>query len=120
MCYYSLVNKENIMKYENLACVVGGIVTIFALGTLYLKDRDAYKEEQKGEEVEYSHDWECRFIIVDGYNGHGKDLKHYVNDYKRNTNHSITFVGEDGLLTTIPYPYFQIIPNPKPKKETEL
>ena len=112
------------MRYDNLACVVGGIVTIFALGMLYLKDRDAYNEEQKVENpvevVEFSHDWECRFIIVDGYNGHGKDIQHFVNDYKRNTNHSITFVGEDGLVTTIPYPYFQIIPNPKLQKEEEL
>lgn len=107
------------MKYENLACVVGGIVTIFALGILYIRDIHDWDKENKDiviEEVEYSHDWECRFIIVDGYNGHGEDLKHYVNDYKRNINHSITFVGEDGLLTTIPYPYFQIIPNPKPQK----
>lgn len=109
------------MKYDNLSCIVGGIVAIFALGILYLKDRDAYKEEQKVENpvevVEFAHDWECRFIIVDGYNGNGEDLKHYINDYQRNTDHSITFVGQDGLLTTIPYPYFQIIPNPKPKRE---
>ena len=116
------------MKSEIVATVVGGIVTVAVLGFCFLAEKDEREQEVKaaqfvsvgGTDEVVQHDWECKFCIEDGYNGNGKDLKHYVNDYKRNTNHSITFVGEDGLLTTIPYPYFQIIPNPKPKKETEL
>jgi hypothetical protein len=108
------------MKYDNLACIVGGIIAVAALTFAFLTERQKDNVIVPQNEVEYAHDWECRFIIVDGYNGHGQDLQHYVNDYKRNTDHSITFVGEDGLLTTIPYPYFQIIPNPNPQKEKEL
>ena len=57
------------------------------------------------------HDWETKFIIEDGYNG----KTHYINEYNRNVDHSITFVGDDGLLWTIPYPYFYIRVNPSVK-----
>ena len=57
------------------------------------------------------HDWECRYIIYDGYNQ--RINPHYVNDYTRNVDNSISFIGEDGLVWRIPYPYYAIETNPK-------
>ena len=57
------------------------------------------------------HDWECRYIIHDGYNQ--RINPHYVNDYTRNVDNSISFIGEDGLAWRIPYPYYAIEINPK-------
>ena len=57
------------------------------------------------------HDWECRYIIHDGYNQ--RINPHYVNDYTRNVDNSISFIGEDGLVWRIPYPYYAIETNPK-------
>lgn len=107
------------MKTEIVATIVGGIVTVISLGFLFLNERDireAEAAEQKiaefnsvgGTDEVISHDWECKFCIEDGYNGNGKVMYHYINDYTRNVDHSITFVGHDGLLWTIPYPYFYI------------
>lgn len=62
---------------------------------------------------EIKHDWECNFIIDECYTMDGANTFHYVDSYVRNTDHSISFVGEDGLLTRIPYPYFRIIVNNK-------
>ena len=57
------------------------------------------------------HDWECRYIIHDGYNQ--TIHTHYVNDYALNVDNSISFIGEDGLVWKIPYPYYTIEVNPK-------
>lgn len=57
------------------------------------------------------HNWECRYIIHDGYNQ--SITLHYVNDYIRNVDNSISFIGEDGLVWRIPYPYYAIEINPK-------
>ena len=57
------------------------------------------------------HDWECRYIIHDGYNQ--TIHTHYVNDYIHNIDNSIGFIGEDGLAWYIPYPYYAIEVNPK-------
>ena len=54
------------------------------------------------------HDWECKFCIEDSYNGDGKVMYHYIDGYTRNVDHSISFVGHDGLVWNIPYPYFYI------------
>lgn len=115
------------MKTEIVATIVGGIVTVISLGFLFLNERDiraAEAEAQKiaefnsvgGTDEVVPHDWECKFCIEDGYNGNGKVMFHYIDEYTRNTNHSITFVGHDGLLWTIPYPYFYIHVNPNYKK----
>jgi hypothetical protein len=57
------------------------------------------------------HDWECRYIIQDGYN---QSIHiHYVNNYILNVDNSISFIGEDGLVWRIPYPYYMIEVNPK-------
>lgn len=57
------------------------------------------------------HDWECRYIIQDGYSQ--SIHTHYVNEYIRNVDGSISFIGEDGLVWRIPYPYYTIEVNPK-------
>ena len=57
------------------------------------------------------HNWECSYIIHDGYN---QSINiHYVNDYTCNVDNSISFIGEDGLVWHIPYPYYSIEVNPK-------
>lgn len=116
--------KQKIMKSEIVATVVGGIVAVAALGFLFLDQKDKREQEVKaaqftsvgGTDEVVQHDWECKFCIEDGYNGNGKVMFHYIDEYTRNTNHSITFVGHDGLLWTIPYPYFYIHVNPNFKK----
>ena len=67
---------------------------------------------QPTREVEVEmHNWECRYIIHDGYN---QDISlHYVDDYTCNIDNSISFIGEDGLVWRIPYPYYAIEVNPK-------
>lgn len=115
------------MKTEIVATIVGGIVTVISLGFLFLNERDKREvavAEQKiaefnsvgGTDEVVSHDWECKFCIEDGYNGNGNVMYHYINEYTRNVDHSITFVGHDGLLWTIPYPYFYIHVNANYKK----
>lgn len=104
------------MRTEIVATVIGGIVAIAALGFHFLEQKD--KREHKANESQsvsveetdevVPHDWECKFCIEDGYNSNGKTMYHYINEYTRNVDHSITFVGHDGLLWTIPYPYFYI------------
>ena len=54
---------------------------------------------------------ECKFIIEECYTSVGKDTFHYIDEYVRNIDHSISFIGEDGKVVTIPYPYFRIIVN---------
>jgi hypothetical protein len=117
------------MKTEIVATIVGGIVTVISLGFLFLNERDIREAEAEAQKIAefnsvggtdevISHDWECKFCIEDGYNGNGKVMYHYINDYTRNVDHSITFVGHDGLLWTIPYPYFYIHVN-QSYKETK-
>ena len=57
------------------------------------------------------HNCECRYIIHDGYN---QSIPiHYVNGYTCNVDNSISFIGEDGLVWHIPYPYYTIEVNSK-------
>lgn len=59
-----------------------------------------------------SHDWECKYIVEDFYTQEGGSTVHYVDEVVKNVDGSITFIGEDGLLTTIPYPYYSLEKNP--------
>ena len=116
MVLFSRNGNEGVMRTEIVATVVGGIVTVAALGFCFLAEKDKREQEVKvaqftsvgGTDEVVNHDWECKFCIEDGYNGNGKVMYHYIDEYTRNINHSITFVGHDGLLWTIPYPYFYI------------
>lgn len=81
---------------------------IVAISIIAVTSTDMYSDTH-----EIKHDWECNFIIDECYTMDGVNTFHYVDSYVRNTDHSISFVGEDGLLTRIPYPYFRIIVNTK-------
>ena len=49
---------------------------------------------------------EQTYIIIDGYtNG---EINHQVTNHQINIDQSISFISDDGLLWTIPYPYYQI------------
>ena len=119
MWYYSLVQSKD-MKSEIVATVVGGIVTVAALCFCFLAEKDNRNEnsnvtQTKNIEEVATHDWECKYVIEDGYNGNGKHMFHYVDSYVRNVDRSISFVDDEGLVTTIPYPYFHIHVNPNKK-----
>lgn len=116
------------MKSEIVATVVGGIVAVIVLSFCFLNERDKREVEANEQKIAQSvsveetdevifHDWECKFCIEDSYNGNGKVMYHYINEYTRNVSHSISFVGHDGLLWTIPYPYFYIHVNQNYKDE---
>lgn len=111
------------MRTEIVATVVGGIVTVAALCFCFLVEKDKREQEVKvdqftsvgGTDEVVTHDWECKYVIEDGYNGNGKHMFHYVDSYVRNVDRSISFVDDEGLVTTIPYPYFHIHVNPNKK-----
>lgn len=62
-----------------------------------------------------NHDWECKYIVEDRYTQEGGSMVHYVDEVIENVDGSITFIGEDGLVTKIPYPYYNIEKNPNKK-----
>lgn len=70
----------------------------------------SYNDDKIEEQV--SHDWECKYIIEDCYTQEGGSMVHYVDEVIENVDGSITFIGEDGLVTKIPYPYYRIEKNP--------
>lgn len=73
----------------------------------------SYESEVLDEQVE--HDWECKFIVEDCYTQEGGSMVHYVDEVIENIDGSITFIGDDGLVTKIPYPYYRIEKNPNKK-----
>lgn len=89
------------------------IVSIIASVVVAISIIAVTSSDMKCDTHEIMHDWECNFIIDECYTTEGANTFHYVDSYVRNIDHSITFVGEDGLLTRVPYPYFRIIVNPK-------
>lgn len=106
------------MKDKLLLCIIFLSVLAIVCSFVYKRKQIEVRtrvEEAFNTEVTYEtlHDWETKFIIEDGYNG----KNHYINEYKRNIDHSITFVGDDGLLWTIPYPYFYIHVNHRKVKD---
>jgi hypothetical protein len=86
--------------------LAAAFTTVFATNrTYHFQDTENYAETK--------HDWESKFMIEDCYSSNDGVIYHYIDSYERNVDHSITFISHDGLLTTIPYPYFQIHVNPK-------
>lgn len=67
------------------------------------------ESNKSAQQEEIKHDWQYSYIIKDGYSEDGKYIYHYIDSYTRNVDRSISFIGEDGLITTLPYPYFEII-----------
>lgn len=62
--------------------------------------------------ITFMHDWECKYIIYDSYTS-PEVTEHFVDDYVVNIDGSISFIDIEGLMTTIPYPYFKIEENEK-------
>lgn len=58
----------------------------------------------------HKHDWECNYIIRDSYT-YDEETTHYIDSYVKNVDNSISFVADDGLVTEIPYPYYEVIKN---------
>lgn len=110
------------MKAEIVSSIVCGTVALAILCHVHFKNEEltetkiAQFNSVGGTEEVITHDWECKFCIEDGYNGKGKTMYHYIDKYKRNDDHSISFIGDDGLLWNIPYPYFYIHVNEHYKK----
>lgn len=70
------------------------------------------RDENDAKEIsQHNHDWECKYIIEDNY--HSTVRYHYVDNYIRNVDASISFIGEDGLVWRIPAPYYWIYKNEK-------
>ena len=85
-------------------------VAIFCIGCISCDN-----STQTAHEIEVElHDWECTYIIHDGYSQ--KVHSHYVNGYIRNIDNSISFTDEDGSVWHIPYPYYTIEVNPSVKQ----
>ena len=97
-------------KIAKHSLVVATVLTLVSV-LYYFDSTKTEGTDVQVECVDKAHDWECKFIIVESYNG--KEVEHYIDEYNRNEDHSITFIGNDGLVTTIPFPYFRIIVNPK-------
>lgn len=89
------------------------LVTIWAvsaaLGVSVLDINDYVKTENEHEVI--THDWECKYVIRDYYSTEVL-TNHYVDSYVENVDRSISFVASDGLITRIPYPYYEVIKNP--------
>ena len=81
-----------------------------------MKETNMYQELTiPSENEQVSHDWECKYIVEDRYTQEGGSMVHYVDEVIENVDGSITFIGEDGLVTKIPYPYYNIEKNPNKK-----
>ena len=104
-----------------------GLVGIGALAWMTVEMIDSKSENMMNETSMYQeltipseneqvfHDWECSFIVEDRYTQEGGSMVHYVDEVIENVDGSITFIGEDGLVTKIPYPYYNIEKNPNKK-----
>lgn len=99
------------MKIKNKLIVFMIFLSVLAIVNSFVYILNREDMVKRDEDTNMLHDWETKFMIEDGYNGEF----HYINEYKRNVDHSITFIGDDGLLWTIPYPYFYIHVNPSVK-----
>lgn len=89
------------------------LVTVWAvgaaLGVSLLDTNDRVRTENEYKVI--THDWECKYIIRDYYSTEVL-TDHYVDGYVENTDKSISFIANDGLITRIPYPYYEVIKNP--------
>lgn len=66
------------------------------------------KELERPDEI---HDWECKYIIVDEYTVSGETRYHYTDEIYYESSGAIKFIADDGLITTIPYPYYKLEEN---------
>ena len=109
------------MKLETMLFVLG---VVSCVGIICSTDTaQPQRNEEETTEISHNwecdsqigHDWECTFIVEDRYTQEGGSMFHYVDEVIENVDGSITFIGEDGLVTKIPYPYYNIEKNPNKK-----
>lgn len=112
------MNRNEAIVASVMLFVLGAITCV---GIIFSTDTvQPQKSEQETTQISndwecdstISHDWECKYIIKDCYTQEGGCIIHYVDEVIKNVDGSITFVGDDGLKTTIPYPYYTIEENP--------
>lgn len=101
-----------ILNSIGLFALIGGTIILTATSIKGDKSQDKVctvdiKEYNPYEKLD--HDWECEFIIEDQY--HGTVKYHYLNEYEKLVDCSIQFVGNDGTVYRIPYPYYTIHEN---------
>lgn len=87
-------------------------VVAFTASTIKGDSQVYLKESKSQEDTPYEkldHDWECKYIVEDQYHGFVK--YHYLNDYEELVDRSIQFVGNDGTVYRIPYPYYTVHEN---------
>lgn len=110
---------KHILICAGVAIICG---TVIALTASAIKGEDDYdkvcfnnNEPYVGSNSEYSpyekldHDWECKYIVEDQYHGFVK--YHYLDEYEELVDRSIQFIGNDGTVYRIPYPYYTIHEN---------
>lgn len=112
------MNKNEAIVANVMLFVLGAITCV---GIIFSTDTvQPQKSEQETTQISNDwecdstirHDWECKYIIKDCYTQEGGCIVHYIDEVVKNVDGSITFVGDDGLKTTIPYPYYTIEENP--------
>lgn len=69
--------------------------------TINIKEHTPYEK--------LDHDWECKYIVEDQYHGFVK--YHYLDEYEELVDRSIQFIGNDGTVYRIPYPYYTVHEN---------
>lgn len=87
-----------------MMAVIVGVTAVIVYDTVGTNNND-------NDYAPICHDWECNYIIRDGYTN-GEEVTHYIDSYVKNDDNSISFISDDGLVTEIPYPYYEVIKNP--------
>lgn len=95
----------------NTLIATAAFIAVTATSAVFINPVRYKVDESRLEQV--YHDWECKFIINDGYNGISESIYHYVDDYTTNVDGSISFISHDGSSVWIPYPYYYIYVNDK-------
>ena len=110
------MNKNEAIVASVMLFVLG---MVSCIGIIFSTDTvQPQKSEEETTEIRHelecdsqiSHDWECKYIVEDFYTQE-VSMVHYVDEVIENVDGSITFVGEDGLVTRIPYPYYRVEKN---------
>lgn len=115
------MNKNEAIVVSVMLFVLGMVSCvgiIFSTDTIQPQKREEEKTEIRHDlecDSTIRHDWECKYIVEDFYTQAGGSIIHYVDEVIENVDGSITFVGEDGLVTKIPYPYYKIEKNTNKK-----
>lgn len=96
----------------NTIIATTAFIVTTAISAMFVSPCPYNNEPEINQEEQILHDWECKFIVEDCYTREGGVTYHFVDEVVENVDGSITFIANDGLLTTIPYPYFRLEKNP--------